>query len=124
MKNITTSAQTVNPAELLETASKLIVWAAKLAQPTTVSAPQYITTKESLATYDMGEAALKARHIRRVKKGRAWAWLVEDIETCLANGAQPATPRARKPREIPAENVDPIDQMLARGELRAVRGGR
>lgn len=124
MKDITTNTASVNPAELLETASKLIVWAAKLAQPVTASAPKYITTKVALETYQMGESALKARHIRRVKKGRAWAWFVEDIENCLANGAQPATLKPPKKREITGVNEDPIDAMVRRGELRSVRGGR
>jgi hypothetical protein len=87
------------------------------------AAPKYITTKEAVATYGMGESALVARHIRRVKRGRTWGWLVEDIEKHLAENAQPAKPRIRKV-EAPAVNMDPLDQMLARGELRRVGGGR
>jgi hypothetical protein len=110
----------VNPSELLSIASILTTWAAQLAQPTTEAKPQYITTKEALASYGMGEAALLARRFRRVKRGRAWAWLVEDIERYLSENAKESKPRSRKSPKITAVNEDPIDQMIARGALRKV----
>jgi hypothetical protein len=92
--------------------------AAELRHSTNEAKPQYITSKKALADYGMGEAALLARHIRRVKRGRAWAWLVEDIDRHLSENAKESKPRPRKTAKITGVNEDSIDQMIARGELK------
>jgi predicted DNA-binding transcriptional regulator AlpA len=77
-----------------------------------------LTLEEVRDEYGMGRAALDARSIPRARVGRSYKWRRSDIEAAIE--AQPVSPRPRKSRQVTAENVDPLDQMLARGELRRV----
>ncbi len=84
--------------------------------PATDSDP-LLTAGEVRARYGLGRAALDARGVPRVRAGRAYRWRVSDLEAALA--APP--PRPRKCRAV--EGEDPLEQMLASGELVA-RGRR
>jgi hypothetical protein len=94
---------------------------AELAKATEPDTNELLTEKKAFERYGMARAALDARKIPKAKVGRAWKWRVSDIEVAIQ--AKPSTPRDRKV-EAPAENIDPLDQMLARGELRKVGNRR
>lgn len=74
----------------------------------------WVTSTEAQERFGMGKAALVARGFRRVKRGRSWVWSVAEIEEHLATHAAPPRPRKCEPTGI---NEDPIDQMIAAGEL-------
>lgn len=64
-------------------------------------------------------------HVPEAGRGarRTPLYLLSAVDRALASGAQPPRP-PRKSRPITAENLDPIDMMIAAGELRPSRGSR
>jgi len=77
---------------------------------------EYHTSRESLkAAAGRGEITLVRGGKRRIMAYRS------EVKAWLAS--RPVAPRMRK-AESTGVNIDPIDQMLARGELRAMKGGR
>jgi predicted DNA-binding transcriptional regulator AlpA len=125
--NISETSESVNLISLTRDAAKLAQhsneFVAKLA--TFLSSnlnergKELLDVSQVLERYGMGRAALDARGVPKAKVGRAWKWLVSDIEAAIQ--AAPSKPRARRV-VANAVNEDPIDAMVRRGELRAVHG--
>jgi hypothetical protein len=59
-------------------------------------------------------------HVEAEGRGARQQLLYRPSKVRAALEDAPVAPRLRKPREVTGENEDPIDQMLARGELRRV----
>ena len=93
----------------------------------TVSQPASIddapVSAESIAElYPEASKGWLRSHVEAEGRGARQQLLYRPSKVRAALEGAPVAPRLRKSREISDVNVDPIDQMLARGELRAVRG--
>lgn len=107
------------PAELVTVAARLLEIAAHMSAATAPSSDDLMTAAEILAEFGMGRAALDARGVPRARVGRAYRWRRSAVEAAIR--AAPATPRPQRKSKPMGENVDPLDQMLAAGELRRTR---
>lgn len=90
------------------------------AQPGAVATTDdFLTIAEVHAEFGMGRGALDARQIPKARMGRAYRWRRSDILTAI----QVAPPRPPRKTQPIGETEDPLDAMIASGELVA-RGRR
>ena len=85
--------------------------------------PDWLDETQLFDRYGLKKASADARKIPRKRIGRKSRWARADVEAAIA--AQPVV-KARPPRKSRpiASDMDPLDAMLANGELRATRGAR
>lgn len=91
---------------------------------TTVDTSTPMPADAIIARRDGTSAGWLRSHVTEAGRGarRTPLYRLADVDAALAGAAHP--PKPPKKREITGVNEDPIDAMVRRGELRAVRGGR